>query len=98
MLAKIRTDVFNNIFLTYIEEDDDFKGMSNKEYFKNELENVGYNELFDWDSSLLKDFELKPNREYLISWKIIKVSRIYEDMEAEYIPTIYKIQELPNIL
>ena len=34
MLAKIRTDVFNNMFLTYIEEEDDFQGMSNKEFFK----------------------------------------------------------------
>ena len=90
MLAKIRTDVFNNMFLTYIEEEDDYDGMTNKEYFKRELENVEYNELFDWDIRL-KDFELKPNKEYLISWKIVKEEEYYGDVS--YIPTIYKIQE-----
>ncbi len=92
MLAKIRTDVFNNMFLTYIEEEDDFKGMSNKEFFANELENIEYNELFDWDVSL-KDFELKPNKEYLISWKITKTQDYY-DLYPECIPTIYKIIEV----
>ena len=92
MLAKIRTDVFNNIFLTYIEEADDFEGMSNKEFFANELENIEYNELFDWDASL-KDFELKPNKEYLISWKITKTQDYYDEY-PECIPTIYKISEL----
>ena len=92
MLAKIRTDVFNNMFLTYIEEEDDFKGMSNKEFFANELENIEYNELFDWDASL-KDFELKPNKEYLINWKITKTQGYY-DLYPECIPTIYKINEL----
>ena len=91
MLAKIRTDVFNNMFLTYIEEEDDFQGMSNKEFFKNELDNIEYNELFDWDISL-RDFEMKPNAEYLINWKITKTEDYYEDY-PEYIPTIYKINE-----
>ena len=91
MLAKIRTDVFNNMFLTYIEEEDDYDGMTNKEYFKRELENVEYNELFDWDIRL-KDFELKPNKEYLISWKIVKEEDYYGDVS--YTPTIYKINEL----
>lgn len=92
MLAKIRTDVFNNMFLTYIEEDDYNEGMSNKEYFKKELEDVPYNELFDWDVSL-GDIELKPSKEYLINWKIIKHLDCY-GVEAESIPTIYKINEL----
>ena len=92
MLAKIRTDVFNNMFLTYIEEEDDFEGMSNKEFFKNELENVAYNELFDWDISL-RDFEMKPNKEYLVNWKIRKTQHHYDEY-PEYIPTIYKISEL----
>ena len=92
MLAKIRTDVFNNMFLTYIEEEDDFEGMSNKEFFKNELENVAYNELFDWDISL-RDFEMKPNKEYLVNWTIVKTQDYYEGY-PESIPTIYKISEL----
>ena len=92
MLAKIRTDVFNNIFLTYIEEEDDCEGMSNKEYFKLELENVEYNELFDWDVSL-KGFKLKPNTEYLISWKIVKEFDYFENYPSQ-VPTIYKITEL----
>ena len=92
MTAKIRTDVFNNMFLTYIEEEDDFEGMSNKEFFANELENIEYNELFDWDASL-KEFELKPNKEYLISWKITKTQDYY-DLSPECIPTIYRIIEL----
>ena len=91
MLAKIRTDVFNNMFITYIEEKDDCDGMTNKEYFKRELENVEYNELFDWDIRL-KDFELKPNKEYLISWKIVKEKDYCGDVS--YTPTIYKINEL----
>ena len=91
MLAKIRTDVFNNMFITYIEEEDDCDGMTNKEYLKRELENVEYNELFDWDIKL-KDFELKPNKEYLISWKIVKEEEYYGDVSC--IPTIYKINEL----
>ena len=91
MLAKIRTDVFNNMFLTYIEEEDDEYVITNKEYLKRELENVEYNELFDWDIKL-KDFELKPNKEYLISWKIVKEEDYYGDVS--YTPTIYKINEL----
>ena len=91
MLAKIRTDVFNNMFLTYIEEEDDCDGMTNKEYFKKELENVEYNELFDWDIRL-KDFELKPSKEYLISWKIVKEEDYYGAVSC--IPMIYKINEL----
>ena len=91
MLAKIRTDVFNNMFLTYIEEEDDFEGMSNIEFLKNELENVEYNELFDWDISL-RDFEIKPNKEYLVNWKIIKTQDYYDEC-PECIPTIYKISE-----
>ena len=91
MLAKIRTDVFNNMFLTYIEEEDDYDGMTNKEYFKRELEDVEYNELFDWDIKL-KDFELKPNKEYLISWKIVKEEEYCGGVSC--IPIIYKINEL----
>ena len=91
MLAKIRTDVFNNMFLTYIEEEDDCDGMTNKEYLKRELENVEYNELFDWDNNL-KNFELKPSKEYLISWKIVKEEDY--DGEVSYTPTIYTINEL----
>lgn len=92
MLAKIRTDIFNNMFLTYVEEEDDHEGMSNKEFFKNELEYINYNELFDWDISL-KDFETKPNKEYLINWKIIN-TRDYYDEYNESIPTVYRITEL----
>ena len=92
MLAKIRTDVFNNMFLTYIEEEDDFEGISNKEFLKNELQNIEYNELFDWDISL-KDFEMKPNKEYLVNWKITKTQGYYDDF-PESIPTIYKIYEM----
>ena len=91
MLAKIRTDVFNNMFLTYIEEEDDEYVITNKEYLKRELENVEYNELFDWDNNL-KNFELKPNKEYLISWKIVKEEEYCGDVS--YTPTIYKINEL----
>ena len=91
MLAKIRTDVFNNMFLTYIEEEDDEYVITNKEYLKRELENVEYNELFDWDNNL-KNFELKPNKEYLISWKIVKEEDYCGDVS--YAPTIYKINEL----
>lgn len=91
MLAKIRTDVFNNMFLTYIEEEDDEYVITNKEYLKRELENVEYNELFDWDNNL-KNFELKPSKEYLISWKIVKEEDY--DGEVSYTPTIYKINEL----
>ena len=92
MLAKIRTDVFNNMFLTYIEEEVSCDGMTNKEYLHNELENIEYNELFDWDINL-KDFEIKPNKEYLISWKIVKTQGYHDDY-PEYMPTIYKINEL----
>ena len=91
MLAKIRTDVFNNMFLTYIEEEDDECVMTNKEYLKRELENVEYNELFDWCNNL-KNFELKPSKEYLISWKIIKEEDYYGEVSCT--PTIYKINEL----
>ena len=91
MLSKIRTDVFNNMFLTYIEEEDDEYVITNKEYLKKELENVEYNELFDWDNNL-KNFELKPSKEYLISWKIVKEEDY--DGEVSYTPTIYKINEL----
>ena len=41
----------------------------------------------------LKDFELKPNKEYLISWKITKTQGYY-DLCPECIPTIYKITEV----
>ena len=91
MLAKIRTDVFNNMFLTYIEEEDDECAITNKEYLKRELEDVEYNELFDWDNNL-KNFELKPSKEYLIWWKIVKEEDCYVDVSCT--PTIYKINEM----
>lgn len=92
MLGKLRTDIFNNMFLTYVEEDDEPQGMSNKEYLYHELENMGYNELFEWDISL-KNFEMKPNKEYLINWKICTTQGYYDDY-PESSPMIYKITEL----
>lgn len=92
--VELKTDIYGNYFITDIEKQDKDKDgeQSLEEFIKEEINTVGYDDLFDYPN----DFKFEPNKIYIAIWTI-KIQRDpYTDEIEECIPSIIKITELKH--
>ena len=93
--ATLQTDIWGNYFITYLEEDVDVTSipdkMSNMDWLKNELDDLSYEELFEWDKSV--NTKLEPSSVYNIIW-YTKKEQGFDDEYATYTPTISSITKI----
>jgi len=88
--VELTTDVFGHYFITNTFDEVIPKGhCSNLVFFKEEIHNVGYDDLFSFKC----EHNLKPNKKYICEW-FLDIDKNYYGEILDCIPTIVSIKEI----
>lgn len=90
----LQTDVFGNYFIIDLEDNKEEviqDGLQpNIEYLKDEIQEIGYQDVFDIQ---VNGFKFKPNTKYRAKW-YIQVDKDYIGDIIDVVPTIKEIKEI----